>query len=162
MMGLGKTELARTYTHTHRHIEADQYFFGIEGRLFPNWANIRQAHAWCEDWALDALADGENVVVANTFAQNWEMEPYLVIAEALEAQVRVLEFPRTNPNDISLPHKASRKHLWGQWERWEKFDCETDPCRPVCVQVVDENHLARPVPSLPYLCQPGTCQYKRD
>jgi RecA/RadA recombinase len=56
-------------------------------------AFLGAAHAWCQDRVRSALVADDNAVlfVHNTFTQRWEIEPYLQIAEAFGAEVRVID-----------------------------------------------------------------------
>lgn len=51
---------------------------------------LKQAHAWCQDKTEAWMRNGYNVVVSNTFTQEWEMEAYYKLAEKYDYQVHSL------------------------------------------------------------------------
>ena len=68
------------------HFEADMYF--IEDGIYKfDPAKIRDAHMWCQSSVEQAMlvnyTAGHNstIIVSNTFTQEWEMEPYYVLAK---------------------------------------------------------------------------------
>jgi predicted kinase len=77
--GAGKTTLAKSLGGLH--IEADNFFLKEDVYEYDP-AKLRDAHAWCQSFVSDWIAEGrEKIVVANTFTQEWEMQPYLTLAE---------------------------------------------------------------------------------
>lgn len=87
--GSGKTTLASNLIG-FAHFEADMFFMR-EGEYKFDPSLIPQAHQWCQDHTRMALAGGENVVVSNTFIQNWEMEPYFKMAQEFNIPIQVVE-----------------------------------------------------------------------
>lgn len=77
--GSGKSTLARKLTDVVR--EADQYFDLYFGSTFkPNL--LPRAHEWCqEEVELFMCNRVKSLAVCNTFTQEWEMKPYLDLAE---------------------------------------------------------------------------------
>lgn len=75
--GSGKSTLAKVFERAgYVHCETDMYFdHGGEYRF--DASKLPEAHQWCYEWALSELADGEKVVVSNTFTRIWEMQKYL-------------------------------------------------------------------------------------
>lgn len=59
------------------HYEADMYHIDETGKYVWKPENVKASHAWCRMQALTSLNEGRNVVVSNTFTQEWEMEPYI-------------------------------------------------------------------------------------
>jgi hypothetical protein len=51
---------------------------------------LMKAHAWCQQVTLEALHDGLDVVVSNTFCQRWEMAPYEKMAVKVGAKLQVI------------------------------------------------------------------------
>ena len=74
--GSGKTTYAEGLGLKH-HYETDQ-FWGEDYAFDPS--RLREAHQWCQDVTETALADGNDVVVSNTFIRQWEIEPSLSIS----------------------------------------------------------------------------------
>lgn len=82
--GSGKTTLAMelVYHMCEEVVQfaADQYYeimnTSFDSRL------LKKAHEWCQTSVEEAMKLGiENVLVHNTFVRQWEMDPYLEMAE---------------------------------------------------------------------------------
>lgn len=86
--GSGKTTLAKTFNA--RHVEADMYFVNDHGEYCYDPRLIEQAHLWCQEQTKQALAKGEDVVVANTFVRRWEMETYKTLARQFNADLEII------------------------------------------------------------------------
>lgn len=86
--GAGKTTAANNLNRPVS-VAADDYFM-VDGEYRFDPKSLPQAHAWCQDQAIQGLEAGLPVVVHNTFTQRWEMEPYLAAAAAMGASVEVL------------------------------------------------------------------------
>jgi predicted kinase len=79
------------------HAEADKYFdVFFEGKFIP--ARIADAHAWCKDQVKQAIEDGKNVIVSNTFTREWEYSDYLTMAENADYNVFVITMNNTYDN----------------------------------------------------------------
>lgn len=76
--GSGKSTLAKCICN--HHVEADD-FFTINGKYQFDATKIKYAHEWCQNKAKDLMIQGYTVAVSNTFTQEWEMQPYLDLAE---------------------------------------------------------------------------------
>jgi predicted kinase len=88
--GSGKSTLANSIVDTISVCEADQYFVDKEtGEYKFNPDEIKIAHQWCRDEVEKRMVynqdtyglDYSEIVVSNTFTQEWEMEPYFKLAE---------------------------------------------------------------------------------
>ena len=85
--GSGKSTLANQFGDTH--FEADMYFINESGEYIFNGADIKKAHQWCQSQVELAMIqnhitgglDSSDIIVSNTFTQEWEMEPYYKLAE---------------------------------------------------------------------------------
>ena len=85
--GSGKSTLANQIGDTH--FEADMYFINENGEYIFNGADIKKAHQWCQSQVELAMIqnhitddlDSSDIIVSNTFTQEWEMEPYYKLAE---------------------------------------------------------------------------------
>jgi len=90
--GSGKSDFAEWVSdlyYGNAWFEADQYFdLFLGGQLSP--AALPRAHKWCQDQVENAALLGRDVIVSNTFTQEWEMEPYLEIAKKYNMRVTVL------------------------------------------------------------------------
>ena len=83
--GSGKSTLAKSLDGIH--IEADQFFM-VEGEYKFDASKIKDAHKFCQDtvetYMKDSLVNKQfyrEIAVANTFTQEWEMEPYFTLAK---------------------------------------------------------------------------------
>ena len=85
--GSGKSTLANQFGDTH--FEADMYFINENGEYIFSGADIKKAHQWCQSQVELAMIqnhitdglDSSDIIVSNTFTQEWEMEPYYKLAE---------------------------------------------------------------------------------
>jgi len=76
--GSGKTTFAKLLGGEH--IEADLYFI-TDGEYKFNPSKIKDAHEWCQDIVESYLRNEvEQVIVSNTFTQDWEMQLYMDLA----------------------------------------------------------------------------------
>jgi len=85
--GAGKSTLAKMICS--QHVEADMFFIQ-DGEYKFDASKLKQAHAWCQDKTEVWMRNGYNVVVSNTFTQEWEMEAYYKLAEKYGYQVHSL------------------------------------------------------------------------
>lgn len=112
--GSGKSTMAQGMPEHHL-IEADQFFMhGIAYKFDPKL--LPQAHALCQERTKFHLKQGRNVVVANTFTQKWEMQPYLNMAAELDIPVRIIVATGNFENIHGVPEKAISRMR----ERWEE------------------------------------------
>jgi hypothetical protein len=82
--GAGKTTMAKSFGAVC--FEADMYFVeGTEYKFDPT--RLRQAHEWCRNQveismkSSDRVIGDKRIAVSNTFTQEWEMKPYMELAE---------------------------------------------------------------------------------
>lgn len=91
--GSGKSTLANQIGDVY--FEADMYFINEDGQYIFNGADIKKAHQWCQSQVELAMIqnhithglDSSDIVVSNTFTQEWEMEPYYKLAETYDYRV---------------------------------------------------------------------------
>jgi predicted kinase len=82
--GAGKTSFAeRIFEHV---ISAD-HFFEKDGKYYFDPKKLRIAHEWCLKSVEGWLIEGKTVAVANTFTQDWEMEPYFKLAKEFKIPI---------------------------------------------------------------------------
>jgi predicted kinase len=94
--GSGKTTLAKEIMTEHpetdfAHYEADMYFTDAAGNYIWDYRDIAAAHEWCYRGVEDALFNGYDVIVSNTFVEMRSMEQYFVLGERLECKIVVIE-----------------------------------------------------------------------
>lgn len=113
--GSGKSTMARSLaSQGYRHFEADMYFCR-NGVYRYDDKKIAAAHRWCMCKTYRSLAQGEDVVVSNTFTRRIEIEPYLEIAEIFGIQPGIIEAKGTWRNVHGVPDQV----VDAMRQRWE-------------------------------------------
>ena len=83
--GAGKSTLAKQLGCTH--FETDSFFM-VDGEYKFDQSKLKDAHKWCQDEVHGAMilnittGEHSDIVVSNTFTQDWEMEPYMELAKS--------------------------------------------------------------------------------
>jgi predicted kinase len=78
--GAGKSTLAQQLGGVH--IEADHFFINLAGSYKFDPTKLKDAHAWCVSKTEHCMELSlENIIVSNTFTQEWEMENYYELAK---------------------------------------------------------------------------------
>ena len=83
--GSGKSTLAKQLGGSH--FETDLYFVSPDETYNFDPSKLKEAHKWCQDAVSNAMllnyttGHNETIVVSNTFTQEWEMKPYMDMAE---------------------------------------------------------------------------------
>ncbi len=85
--GSGKSTLAKRICN--QHVEADMFFL-LDGEYKFNPSKLKEAHEWCREKTESWMKDGYNVVVSNTFTQEWEMESYFDMAKRYNYRVHTV------------------------------------------------------------------------
>jgi len=107
--GSGKTELAQEYIRKgFFHVEADMFFLDDYGNYQYDRSKIAEAHDWCYQECAKHLAEGEDVVVSNTFVRQWEMHRYL----KHNPEIVVATFPGTSVHDIADEKLEEMRKNW--------------------------------------------------
>lgn len=73
------------------------------------------AHRWCERMTADAMENGRDVIISNTFSQYWEMIPYFILARDFGYRVKVITCKGEYPNIHGVPDDVIQRMR----ERWE-------------------------------------------
>lgn len=113
--GSGKSTLAASFQPAYSWFETDMFFIDALGKYTFNPDELSQAHEWCHFRTLNALNNGKNVVVSNTFSRHWEMEPYRKIARELGIAVHVITCTRNYGNKHNVPADAIER-MRNRWE----------------------------------------------
>ena len=87
--GSGKSTIAALFTNALA-VDADAFHTTPEGVYAWRPENAKSAHAWCIQRAESYMDDDRDVVVHNTFTQDWEMKPYFELAEKYGYRVHTL------------------------------------------------------------------------
>ena len=113
--GSGKSTVAKSLNALH--FEADMYHVDANGVY--NWKaeNIKKSHAWCKE-SVEASMIGskdnpmfERIAVSNTSTQEWEIKPYLELAEKYGYRVYslVVENRHGGENEHAVPEETIDK-----------------------------------------------------
>lgn len=103
--GAGKSTLADSLGIDY--VEADMFFMQ-DGEYKFDGAKLKEAHEWCQGRVRKIMELGMSVAVANTFTQEWEMEPYLEMAEEFGYRVNslIVENRHGGKNTHGVPEEA--------------------------------------------------------
>ena len=113
--GSGKSTMARKIAAETGalHVEDDMW---VDYQQRRNPDKLGMAHDICKARARHTLAFGGSVVVSNTFAQRWEMQPYLDMARQYGAQVEII----TAMGDYGSVHDVPAEAIQAMRERWDE------------------------------------------
>jgi predicted kinase len=85
--GSGKSTFANFIWNDYAICEADKFFYDKEGNYNFDATKLKQAHEWCRNAVETRMKDNQvnpqyypEIIVANTFTQEWEMQPYFDLA----------------------------------------------------------------------------------
>lgn len=115
--GSGKSTLAKTLGIDH--FEADQYFM-LSGEYKFDASKFEQAHSMCMHNTCAALEAGRDVVVSNTFTQEWEIDPYAQLADDLGVELVVCTTKGTYGSVHGVPEEVVQRMR----DRWETYPGE--------------------------------------
>lgn len=106
--GSGKSTLAKMICN--QHVEADMYFMQ-DGKYKFDVSKLKQAHTWCQNKTEGWMKQGYNVVVSNTFTQEWEMDTYYELAKKYGYQVHsiVVENRHGGINEHNVPEEKLKQ-----------------------------------------------------
>lgn len=92
--GSGKSTFAHHIWNEYAICEADRYFYDKEGNYNFDPSKLKDAHQWCRNEVETRMKDHQvnnqfypEIVVSNTFTQEWEMEAYFDLAKKYGYQV---------------------------------------------------------------------------
>lgn len=126
--GSGKSTLASRLTpfsgtEYSLAFEADDYFLNENGEYNFDPSKLREAHEDCQERVENAMSRADpddpsyifTIAVANTFSQQWEIDPYLELAEGYGYKVFIIECQ----NDFGSVHGVPDDKITAMRERWE-------------------------------------------
>jgi predicted kinase len=88
---IGKIILQWPNTDSPDVLSADDFFINDEGEYIYDPLKIKEAHFECQNRCAQKMRSGSSrIVVANTFTEEWEMEPYFEIAKIHNYRVHTL------------------------------------------------------------------------
>lgn len=100
----GKSTFAKQLTSNV--FEADHYFYDNDGNYNFIPSEIKEAHKECQEFVRHAMKSSiSKIAVSNTFTQEWEMEPYMLMAKEFGYMVFcvIVEKRHDNKNDHNVP-----------------------------------------------------------
>lgn len=111
--GSGKSTLAKSLGAVH--LEADMYFMDKKGNYRFDPLLLKDAHNWCQKQCELHLKQGNNVVIANTFIRQWEMDIYRKLAGKYKAELTI----HTCVGSFNNVHGVSAQSLKKMKQCWE-------------------------------------------
>lgn len=94
--GSGKSTIAKSLGKPWQIFEADQFFMK-NGKYEFDGSKLKDAHNWCKRkvqyWMHPSLVGSlffRNIVISNTFTQEWEMRFYQIIAKKYGYKVHTI------------------------------------------------------------------------
>lgn len=132
--GSGKSTLAKLLQANGGSItSADDYFTTPMGEYNFNPGLLPQAHAQCQEETRKHLWEGD-VIVANTFSQRWEIQPYIQIAADAHARITVVDLFDGGLTDAELAlrniHGVPVAGISAMRARWEHDWAKGNPIAP--------------------------------
>lgn len=111
--GSGKTTLGEVILNcpqptSSKVISADDFFTDEDGNYNFDATKLKEAHNSCQQKCAESMKLGlYRVVVANTFTQEWEFEPYYKMAERYNYRVHsvIVENRHGNTNVHGVPEE---------------------------------------------------------
>jgi len=96
--GSGKSTFANHIWNEYAICEADKFFHNKEtGEYNFDPSRLKEAHEWCRNQVETRMSDHQanpqyypEIVVSNTFTQEWEMQSYIDLAKKYGYQVTTL------------------------------------------------------------------------
>lgn len=122
--GAGKSTLAQTLMMAHSdvqvtHIEADMFFYGVDGKYNFDHTKLSSAHQWCFDRFSDCCEypDTSVVICSNTFTTKKEIQRYIDKAKEHNCKLVVLTVEKCH--DSENVHNVPSDVLLAQRKRFE-------------------------------------------
>lgn len=113
--GSGKSTLVQEALYNLPHFEADMYFRN-NGEYVFDPSKLKKAHEWCLNQVENCMIDKMNfdecdIVVSNTFTTEWEMKPYIDLADKYGYTVFtiVVENRHGNKDIHNVPDETRKK-----------------------------------------------------
>lgn len=116
--GSGKSTFANLVWNNYAICEADKFFYDKEGNYNFDASKLKQAHEWCQNEVETKMKDNQNnpqfypeIVVSNTFTQEWEMQAYFNLAKKYDYKIFsvIVENRHGNTNVHGVPDDTLKK-----------------------------------------------------
>jgi tRNA uridine 5-carbamoylmethylation protein Kti12 len=109
--GSGKTTLGNAILFTNQSniqdvLSADNFFINEKEEYVFDFSKLKEAHNDCQVKCAERMRNEfSKIVVANTFTQEWEMEPYFLMAERYNYRIHtvIVENRHGNKNVHNVP-----------------------------------------------------------
>jgi len=121
--GSGKSTLAQKMLREGKidiYYESDMFFLDENGIRHLDKSKWPEAHEWCESSTRNALAEGKNVAVSNTFTRRFLVLPYVCMARAWNIKYEIIECKGTYGSIYNVPEDEMKKIRAG-WEELDSF-----------------------------------------
>jgi predicted kinase len=108
--GSGKTTKAKQLVKDnpyskYYHYEADHYF-ELTGEYKFDPAKLQNAHLWCQARVMNAMTLKKNVIVANTFVKQCEMDYYKQLAKDFGYYLEIIHCEGQFDNIHNVPKET--------------------------------------------------------
>lgn len=103
---LGDVILLTNQLNNQDVLSADNFFINEKGEYIFDSSKLKEAHNDCQVKCADRMRNQfSKIVVANTFTQEWEMEPYFTMAERYNYRIHtvIVENRHGNKNIHNVP-----------------------------------------------------------
>jgi tRNA uridine 5-carbamoylmethylation protein Kti12 len=103
---LGNIILFNTQSNIQDVLSADNFFVNEKGEYIFDATKLKEAHNDCQVKCAERMRNQfSKIVVANTFTQEWEMEPYFIMAERYNYRIHsvIVENRHGNKNIHNVP-----------------------------------------------------------
>jgi predicted kinase len=116
--GSGKSTFANLVWNNYAICEADKFFYDREGNYNFDASKLKQAHEWCQNEVEVKMKDNQNnpqfypeIVVSNTFTQEWEMQAYFNLAKKYDYKIFsvIVENRHGSTNVHNVPDDTLKK-----------------------------------------------------
>ena len=116
--GSGKSTFANLAWNNYAICEADKFFYDKEGNYNFDASKLKQAHEWCQNEVETKMKDNQNnpqfypeIVVSNTFTQEWEMQAYFNLAKKYDYKIFsvIVENRHGSTNVHNVPDDTLKK-----------------------------------------------------
>jgi predicted kinase len=107
--GSGKTTVASLFQGIA--VSTDEYWIDDGGNYNFEVERLQDAHRWCQKRVEDLMQQSEQIVVHNTFTQEWELAPYLKLAHRYGYRVHtiIVENRHGGTNTHNVPDAVLEK-----------------------------------------------------
>lgn len=116
--GSGKSTFAKLLKGAY-HLETDMFFINPQTNEYKfEVSRLKEAHAWCQRQAERCMGVGiENLIISNTFTEEWEMDSYIKSAKKYGYQVHIII--KENRHEGGSIHNVPQETIEKMHDRFE-------------------------------------------